>query len=193
LSEIENLGYAKEYAEPGYTDPERGILFANWNYFPRGVDSILEQYGFEIEWSDEWHRCDDCGKAVRHQPDSWSWQPYYQLLNECEVVCGDCLKADGYRQTDDGDWVRESKMNRYKNGYDQCAGCLVDGDVIRSDDSPQNLYCIYCTEFAIENDVELPTRGEVPDEMTVMLVEYREASHDPPCGCDYCRFDYIRR
>jgi hypothetical protein len=101
LSEIENLGYAKEYAEPGYTDTPRGILFADWNYFPRGVDSILERYGFEIEWSDEWDICSDCSRAVRTSANSYGWQPSFVLVNECEIVCVDCLKE-----------------NRHENGYD---------------------------------------------------------------------------
>jgi hypothetical protein len=90
-SEIENLGFATGYAEPGYTDPAKGILFANWNYFPRGLDSILERAGYAIEWSDEWSTCGDCGLAVRSSPDSYGWQPSYAILGECDLLCSDCL------------------------------------------------------------------------------------------------------
>ena len=93
-SELENLGFAPAYAEPGYTNPERGILFGNWNYFPTAVTSLLEQYGYAIEWSGEWSTCDQCGNAVRTTADSYSWQPSHVILNECEIVCTDCIKGD---------------------------------------------------------------------------------------------------
>jgi hypothetical protein len=90
-SEIDNMNYAEGYAEPGYTDPNKCVLFANWNYFPRGIDSILENYGYAIEWSDEWSTCDGCNKAVRTSPDSYGWQPSYAIVNDCEILCADCL------------------------------------------------------------------------------------------------------
>jgi hypothetical protein len=94
LREIENLGYAREYAEPGYTNPKRGILFANWNCFPRGIDSLLERYGYEVEWSDEWATCDGCSKAVRTEPDGWDWSPSYEYVEGEGTYCKDCGAAD---------------------------------------------------------------------------------------------------
>jgi hypothetical protein len=84
------MGFAKEYAEPGYSQPDKAILFANWNYFPRGIDTILENYGFAIEWSDEWSTCEDCGKAVRTNPDCWDWKPSFALVGDCTLLCLDC-------------------------------------------------------------------------------------------------------
>lgn len=91
ISEIENLGFANEYAEPGYDDPPKGILMTNWNVFPRGLDDILERYGFAIEWSDEWTTCSECGKAVRISPDGWSWKPSY-VEYETELLCLECAE-----------------------------------------------------------------------------------------------------
>jgi len=93
-SEIECMNFAPAYAESEYTQPERGILFANWNYFPSEVTSLLEKYGYAIEWSDDWSTCGECGKAVRTSADSYSWQPSYVILHECEIVCVDCLNGD---------------------------------------------------------------------------------------------------
>ena len=93
LSEIENMQYASEYAEPGYTNPAKGILFANWNLFPRGVDSLLESYGYEIHWSDEWATCDDCGRAVRTSADCYAWSPSY-ICGDGGITCTDCLVGD---------------------------------------------------------------------------------------------------
>lgn len=91
---IENLEWSKEYAEPGYTNPDKAILFANWNIFSNDATNLLEKYGYDIQWSDEWSTCGDCGKAVRTSPDSYGWQPSYVIMNDCEIVCIECLKDD---------------------------------------------------------------------------------------------------
>lgn len=90
-SEIDNMGYASEYAEPGYEQPKKGILFANWNRLPRGLDDILEKAGYAIEWSDEWFTC-DCGKAVRTSADSYCWTPSYKETKHGEILCKDCAE-----------------------------------------------------------------------------------------------------
>jgi hypothetical protein len=95
-SEIDNIGYASEYAEPGYTQPAKGIVFANWNVFPRGLDSILERAGYEIEWSDEWSTCEDCGRAVRTSADSYGWTRSYVIMGEGSLLCRECVDEDEY-------------------------------------------------------------------------------------------------
>lgn len=95
-NEIEDMTYAASYVEPGYSHPNKGILFANWNYFPRGIDSLLERYGYSVEWSDEWATCDNCNRAVRTQPDNWGWTPSYVIENDYEVICTQC-KAQSER------------------------------------------------------------------------------------------------
>lgn len=97
--EIENMGFAPGYAEPGYSDPEKGILFADWNKFPKNFDRILERAGYEAEWSDEWCTCGDCGKAVRTSPDSYGWTSSYRIMNECEVICLNCLDPVEYLES----------------------------------------------------------------------------------------------
>lgn len=104
-SEIENMGYASAYAESGYDTPKRGILFANWNRFPRGFDSVLERAGYAVEWSDEWTTCEDCGKAYRTSPDSYGWTPAGQYREDlsaelCNACYADAKPAD---DTDDDD------------------------------------------------------------------------------------------
>ena len=89
--EIENIGYAPDYAERGYTSPEKGILFANWNYFPRDVYAKLESYGYALEWSDEWATCGHCCKAFRTTADSYGWQPAGVITNGGDCVCEGCF------------------------------------------------------------------------------------------------------
>lgn len=118
-SEIDNLTYATGYAEPGYTDPEKGVVLLNWNKFPRGLDDILERAGYAIEWSDEWSTCSDCGKLVRTSPDGYSWQPSYRIMNECEIVCDDCIDWPDYLQSieDDADTCCMAACNPAEHGY----------------------------------------------------------------------------
>jgi hypothetical protein len=98
------------YAEPGYTDPEGGLIaFGDWNEVshwdagqrkfvvdddaPVRVAKLLEAGGVELEWSDEWTTCDHCGKALRTKADSYSWKRYYADLDS-GIACGDCIKDD---------------------------------------------------------------------------------------------------
>jgi hypothetical protein len=90
-SEIANMGHASTYGEPGYTQPRHGILFANWNMFPDTLPALLEQLGYESEWSDEWTTCEDCHKAFRIQPTGYSWTPSIQFrADESADICNSC-------------------------------------------------------------------------------------------------------
>ena len=91
--------WASEYAEPGYSDPASGILFGDWNDREGCTDrkrfvEIAEHAGFELEWSDEWSACSDCGKAVRTSPDSYGWTASFSIVEDCEIVCVECLTDD---------------------------------------------------------------------------------------------------
>lgn len=93
-SEIEDMGFAREYAERGYTQPKKGILFANWNRLPEELGDILERMGYEIEWSDEWTTCEGCNRAIRTSPDNHGWKQAYVIYDNCEIFCIDCVKED---------------------------------------------------------------------------------------------------
>lgn len=88
-NEADNMVYAPEYAEAGYTQPKRGILFANWNVFPYRLAELLEKLGYATEWSDEWAICDDCARAIRTSPDSHFWKPFY-TASDAGYVCHTC-------------------------------------------------------------------------------------------------------
>src|SRR5215831_14773837 len=83
------IEWCSHYGEPGYTDPEKGILFANWNDVPKELSDSLEAEGFELEWSDEWIISHETDKAYRSSPDCYSWTPYYVLTDDGEVIGGD--------------------------------------------------------------------------------------------------------
>jgi hypothetical protein len=93
-SEVANMTWAEGYAEPGYDDPENGVVLMNWNTLPRELDDILERAGYGVEWSDEWSTCEGCNKLVRTSPDSYSWRSSYVVYNDCQIVCADCVRDD---------------------------------------------------------------------------------------------------
>lgn len=86
--------YSSNYGEPGYTDPEQLILFANWNDTPKYLTNWLENHGYDLEWSDEWTQ-DESGKAYRTQPDSYSWTPSYYVIDG-EVIGKEIASHDNY-------------------------------------------------------------------------------------------------
>lgn len=92
-SEIENLNYCSNYAESEHRSTRenfKGVIFANWNNIPQRVFDLLEQYGYECEWSDEWSTCDDCCKAIRTSPDSYSYIGQY-WITEGSIICAKCV------------------------------------------------------------------------------------------------------
>lgn len=90
------------YAEPGYSTDKAIIIVGNFNPdsfdnpgdFGRTCD-LLGKVA-ELEWSDEWATCGECGKLVRVQADSYCWTRAYHIFNECEIVCHNCIDADEY-------------------------------------------------------------------------------------------------
>lgn len=106
LYRLENMDWAAEYAEPGYTTPENGagIYFSNWNDVGPWnakpgerdgtmgrVAALLEKAGADIQWEDEWHTCSQCGRAIRTSPDSYGWKRSYVDTGD-ELVCARCVE-----------------------------------------------------------------------------------------------------
>jgi len=107
-SRIESIQFCfAGYAEPDYDDPSSGVIaFGNWNDVskwkeaehkfvttddvPGRVAKLLETLGVDLEWSDEWTCCEQCGKAVRTSPDSYGWQQSYSEIDGT-ISCGDCI------------------------------------------------------------------------------------------------------
>jgi hypothetical protein len=97
------------YAEPGYSDPESGVIATgNWNDVtewrngrsqvvdtaPKRLGELLERLGVELEWSDEWQTCSNCSKLYRTEPDSYSWKRSYVQFEDGDQLCEDCVKHD---------------------------------------------------------------------------------------------------
>src|SRR5437016_3234844 len=46
----DDVDWSPAYAEPGYSDNQKGILFADWNNVSKRVMSLLERAGYSLEW-----------------------------------------------------------------------------------------------------------------------------------------------
>lgn len=89
LQERHDVKLCSYYGEPGYTDPENGIVFANWNNISSTLANYLESAGYGLEWSDEWMIDYNHDKAYRTSPDSYGWQSSIVLSGDCEWLTPD--------------------------------------------------------------------------------------------------------
>lgn len=116
---MDYVQWSEGYAERGYDQPKRGILFANWNGWPRELTDVLERAGYAIEWSDEWATCDDCNRAVRTSPDSYGWQKQFTMPDDCTILCRECTDWPEYLKSieDNEDKAVPSYIDPTEYGY----------------------------------------------------------------------------
>lgn len=133
--------YAEVLAEPGYDQPEGGVILANWNKVPTCIKNGLELRGFGTEWLDEWvvvsNQTNCCSEAYRSVSDSYSWVPSFIMSNDGELLglneaqenpemYFDILQNDPDRaltfrgiRPDDHGWVQydpAGEVQEYENG-----------------------------------------------------------------------------
>lgn len=89
LQDKQDLQYCGHYGEPGYNDPEKSILFANWNNVSKTTADYLESAGFSLEWSDEWIIDWENNKAYRTAPDSHGWIQQWRMTDDGELLTPD--------------------------------------------------------------------------------------------------------
>ena len=70
--------WCEHYGEPGYEDPEKEILFANWNMVENPITEKITENGYEIEWNDEWVQSEE-GLAFRCVANDYGWTPSYYI------------------------------------------------------------------------------------------------------------------
>jgi hypothetical protein len=94
LFEAHGVNLCQGYAEPG--SPKGIVLLADWNKKELAkVQADLEAHGHNCDWEDEHASCHECGKAVRIQPDSYYWKPWFVTdQSEGSLLCLDCHKEE---------------------------------------------------------------------------------------------------
>lgn len=122
------------YAEPGYTEPECGIIAsADWNSVTKynretgksdEIDDticrlgvVLEKLGVELHWSDQWTECHECCRFIRTSPDSYSWSPSY-YVGDGFICCFECLDKEEYlEEIEGGGSCNTAVEDPSKHGY----------------------------------------------------------------------------
>lgn len=93
--------------EPGYGGDDTVLVSGNWNSkrrynesptwaseHPVRLGNALESVGAELVWMDEWAQCAECYRVVRTEPDSYIWKPSYIWVDDCGIVCAECVRKD---------------------------------------------------------------------------------------------------
>jgi hypothetical protein len=153
---IEDISFYDGYAERGYTNPESGIIATgNWNtvsYVEDGevkddetlcrLERLLNKMGVSCEWSDEWIACSECNKLVRTSPDCHDWTASYEIVNDCEILCSNCIDPVEYLSDLEGGWKRcnhFSHINPTDYGYKRLPKTFEHGLHHGQDASPEKI------------------------------------------------------
>ena len=150
--------YCGKYGEPGYTDPEQGIIFANWNNVSNLVSDYLEEAGYELEWSDEWIVDHNHNKAYRSQPDSYHWEPSYLISDGGELITPDEAPIE---------WIEECKVSDKAHPI-RCLPSFIDAD-----DIEQAGYRLF-NEEAYESGF-FPGQDDNPTSIAAALLDRHES------------------
>lgn len=68
------------------------------------IEKLCKRLFDSVDWSENWCRCDHCGVMVNSMPGYYGDQLDYKILNDCEIICRDCLK-------DNPEWLIDDYMN----------------------------------------------------------------------------------
>ena len=149
--------HADRYIEPGYDQPETGILLANWNQVESDLMDELEAEGYELEWSDQWLVTGD-GGAVRTSPDSYHWQPSYHITDHGDIIT---------IEDDASEWIAEVALTDWNHPIRALP------DHISVEDLSSAGYMLLEEEF--ENGFH-PGQTDDPKEVVVRLFNEMEAT-----------------
>lgn len=138
LNYLQDKHYAEwcsKYGEPGYQDPDHGIIFCNWNPVPKWVGEYLEEAGYECEWSDEWIiDYEHGGKAYRTNPTSYDWQPSIMFTENGFLTPDDpledwitecCIQSPNDRMRALPGWVTAAQLE--EQGFEKFNGLFETG------------------------------------------------------------------
>ena len=155
---LEDVSFYPGFAEPGYTQPKRGVAMGNWNTGTKYnqetrefdvlddtvnvLGFLLENMGCDCVFDDEYTACSNCYKLIRTSPDSYGWEPSFLQVND-DIVCHDCLTP-----SDMEEWLESSAdgKNVLVNtgiiqpedfGYEQVTERLANGFYGGQDDDPR--------------------------------------------------------
>jgi hypothetical protein len=159
VSRLEEMQlHTQGYAEPGYTDPEGGVIcLGNYNDInrydkttrqfiledptPKWAADQLEKIGVELEWDDEWYACGECYALVRTISCGFDWTPSYWCADG-EILCEGCVRndpSDYLESLDGGQGPMELDIDPTKHDYVEIEDSLDDYFEVAQWDNPRSL------------------------------------------------------
>jgi len=150
------------YAEPGYDNDQDCIILGDYNPddFDNGGNferacNLLEKRA-NLEWSDEWAPCQECGKLVRVSGNCYGWTPYYHIFNDDDFACGDCIQ-ESYKQDYIDDLTNDPKraimldnIDPLDFGFREYNGVYENGFYPGQNDTPDKVVALLKSQ-GIEN------------------------------------------
>lgn len=192
LSQLDEIRIHSGYAEPGYTG--KLIVTGNWNsvtrydkdrkqnvvvsILPRRLSDIFEKLGFETEWSDEWHACDDCQKIFRVEPDSYGWKPSFIQFKD-SIVCINCFKdspSDAlFHWAKDHSFVEFNfDLDPSEHGYVEFLNLNLNHEMSRDNVLLQNTVTSEIKNLMKENGIRYYFWQEVEDDKKILWIDESE-------------------
>jgi hypothetical protein len=166
----------EKYSEPGYTDPESGVIatghwnnhtrwdeatqtFATTDDTPGRVSKLLEKAGVELEWGDEWTSCEDCGGLFRTSPDRHSWH-MAGVIEGGACVCHNCIDPVEHLEGLEGKGrYVETVVDPAEHGYAQLE---IGFPTCAAKDQAEELRKQGFTRFIISNDTTVFVHKDDP-------------------------------
>lgn len=111
---------AEYYIEPGYDQPEKTVLLADWNKVSGELAGELEEFGYTLDWEDEW-LITDAGGAVRTSPDSYSWEPSFLITGGGEILT---------IEDDPQEWIEELQITDHLQPLGVLPSHIEEGDLL---------------------------------------------------------------
>ena len=105
------------------------------------LGNALDRIGVELLWLDEWQECMECYKAVRTEPDSYSWTPQYVFTDIGDFICSRCATFDDIAETaiNNPEYAVPTFIDLEDEGFTQLNGHFESGWFEGQNDNPKEL------------------------------------------------------
>ena len=130
-----------------YQAEQTGIPLTKEETLPERLSDALGRLGVELLWLDEWLSCDDCQRAFRCQPDSYSWRMQGIITDSGSILCRDHAIEDleWLISDDGGDFINNHTkaitldVDLSSIGFERYNGLFANGWYRDQDDDPKEI------------------------------------------------------
>lgn len=81
------------------------VIIMNWHDdIPGKFENLCSRLFGQTAWEEDYSRCDHCYRFASLQPGYYGDQYTYKIINDCELICPECLKENP-------DWLIDDCLN----------------------------------------------------------------------------------